>query len=81
MKPMESLQPQKLSDFTGQDYHNDLVVISSSDLKDLYAEVYSTRAALMSAYQMLAESLDSQLMLSTKLTNAQKRWLGRDEVQ
>lgn len=77
MKTLESLQPQKLSDFTGQDYHDDMVTISSSDLKDLYAEVYHTRAALMSAYQMLAESLDSQLMLSNKLTNAQKRWLGK----
>ena len=34
--------------------------------------------SLVESYRMLAESLDTNLMLSEKLTNAQARWLGRD---
>jgi len=36
--------------------------------------------ALYDAYKMLAESLDTTLMLSQKLTYAQQRWLGREDV-
>lgn len=42
------------------------------------AELLVAQEALHDAYRMLAESLDTSLMLSEKLTNAQARWLGRE---
>lgn len=35
--------------------------------------------SLLDAYHMLRESLDNNLLLANKLTNAQARWLGRTD--
>lgn len=43
--------------------------------KEEWEYMYQT---LLDTYRMLAKSLDTNLMLSEKLTNAQARWLGRD---
>ena len=56
----------------------------TGDIKDINSviinrnEYRALNAALADAYRMLRDSLDTNLMLSEKLTNAQARWLGRD---
>lgn len=51
-----------------------------TQVSELEQELKETRQALYDAYKMLAISLDTSLMLSEKLTNAQARWLGKQDA-
>jgi len=67
-----------LYEITGDIKDINTILINLNELRELEdADVYSY-ATMQSLCKMLIESLDTNLMLSEKLTNAQARWLGRD---
>lgn len=67
-----------LYEITGDIKDINTVLINLNELRVLEGDSTEAYKSVQVLCKMLAESLDTNLMLSEKLTNAQARWLGRE---
>lgn len=58
-----------------------MITVPLSQWIELNEENITALGTIVELQLMLLESLDTNLMLSEKLTNAQARWLGRGNTQ
>lgn len=66
-----------LYEVTGDTKDINTVLINVNELRELELSCDDYKGEIIHVFAMLAKSLDTNLMLSEKLTNAQSRWLGR----
>lgn len=67
-----------LYEVTGDIKDINTVLINIDELRELELSCDDYNTEMSHVFAMLAKSLDTNLMLSEKLTNAQARWLGRE---
>lgn len=58
-----------------------MITIPLAQWIELNEETIAATSAVIVLQKLLLDSLDTNLMLSEKLTNAQARWLGRGNAQ
>lgn len=58
-----------------------MITIPLAQWIELNEETIAATSAAIVLQKLLLDSLDTNLMLSEKLTNAQSRWLGRKNAQ
>lgn len=66
-----------LYEVTGDIKDINTVLVNLEELREIESDDKDLCMYMHTLCKLLAESLDTNLMLSEKLTNAQARWLGR----